>query len=70
MKANLLGSFPVQIERHTSLNSSRVVVINTDSLDDMTDEEIQFSLADQFVSKAYRLIAKRDNKPLPLRTIF
>jgi hypothetical protein len=69
MKANLLGSYPVQVERHTLLNSSWGVV-NTDSLDDMSDEEIQFALADQFVSKAYRLIGKRDNKPFPLHTIF
>jgi hypothetical protein len=69
MKANLLGSYPVQAERDTSLNSSRGVV-NSDSLEDMSDEEIQFALADQFVSKAYRLIVKRDNKPFPLRPIF
>jgi hypothetical protein len=36
MKANLLGSYPVQVERHTSLNSSRGVV-NTVSLDDMSE---------------------------------
>jgi hypothetical protein len=59
LKANLLGSYPVQVERHTSLNSSRGVV-NTDSLDDMSDEAIPSALADQFGSKAYRLIVKRD----------
>jgi hypothetical protein len=69
MKANLLGSYLVQAESHTSLNSSRGFV-NTDSLDETLDEEIQFALAEQFVSKAYRLIGKRDNKPFTLRTFF
>jgi hypothetical protein len=53
LKANLLGSYPIQVERHiTSLNSSQGV-IDTDSRDDMSDEEIQSALADQFVSEAY-----------------
>jgi hypothetical protein len=36
MKAKFIGSYPVLVE---SLNSSRGAV-NTDSLDDMSDEEI------------------------------
>jgi hypothetical protein len=69
LKATLLGKDLVRVERHTSLNSCRVV-IHTDSLDGMSDAEIQSALADQFVSQAYRLPGKRDNKPFPLRTIF
>jgi hypothetical protein len=60
MKANILGSYPIQVERHTSLNYSRGVV-KTDSLDDMSDEVIQSAPADQFVPTDYRLIGKRDN---------
>jgi hypothetical protein len=69
LKATLLGSYPMHVGRHTSLNSSRRV-IHTHSLDGMSDEEIQSALADQFVSRAYRLTGKRDNRPFPLRTIF
>jgi hypothetical protein len=69
LNARLLGSHPVHVERHTSLNSSRGVVY-TDSLDGMSAEEIQSALAEQFVSRAYRLIGKMDNKPFPLHTIF
>jgi hypothetical protein len=69
LKANFFGSYPIQIERHTSLNSSRGV-INTDSLDDMSDKYIQSALAEQFVSKASRLIGKRDNKPFPPHAVF
>jgi hypothetical protein len=36
----------------------------------MSDDEIQSALAEQFVSRDYRLIGKRDGKPFPLRTIF
>jgi hypothetical protein len=45
----------------TSLNSSRGVN-HTDSLNGTSDEEILSALADQFVSRAYRLIGKTDNK--------
>jgi hypothetical protein len=69
LKASLLGSHLVHVERHTLLNSSRGV-IHTDSLDGMSDEEIQSALADQLVSLAYRLIGKRDNRPFPPRTTF
>jgi len=69
LKATLLGSHPIYAERHSSLNSSRGVV-NTDALDGMSDDEIQSALAEQSVSRAYRLIGKRDGKPFPLRTIF
>jgi hypothetical protein len=65
LKANLLGSHPIRVERHTSLNSSRRVA-KTDSLDGMSDEEIQSTLADQCVSKAYRLIG-REMVTHPLR---
>jgi hypothetical protein len=69
LKANLLGCHPTRVERHTSLNSSRGVV-KTDSLDDMSDEDIQSALADHYVSKAYWLIGKSDGNPFPLRTVF
>jgi hypothetical protein len=39
LEVNLLGSYPVQVETHTLLNSS-LEVVNTDSLDGMSDEEI------------------------------
>jgi hypothetical protein len=51
LKATLLESHPVHVERHTSLNSFRGV-IHTDSLHGVLDEEIQSALADQFVSRA------------------
>jgi hypothetical protein len=54
LTATLLGSHPVHVGRHTWLNSSRGV-IHTDSLDGMSDEEIQSTLADQFVSRTGRL---------------
>jgi hypothetical protein len=69
LKATFLGSQPIYAERHSSLNSSRGVV-NTDALDGMSDDEIQSALAEQFVSRVYHLIGKRDWKPFPLRTIF
>ncbi|KAJ4425685.1 hypothetical protein ANN_27881 [Periplaneta americana] len=58
LKAKLLGSYPIKVERHSSLNTTRGVV-HTDSLDGLSDEEIQLELAEQSVSKAYRLIRKR-----------
>jgi hypothetical protein len=64
LKAYLLELYPVQVERHTSLNSSRGLVSSA-SLDIMSDEDIQFTFADQSIFKAYRLIWKRDNKPFP-----
>jgi hypothetical protein len=51
LKETLLGSHPVQVETHTSLNSCRGA-IHTDSLDGMSEEEIQLALADHFVSRA------------------
>jgi hypothetical protein len=69
LKANLLESYPIQVERHVFLNSSEAV-INTSSLDIMSDDETQTALADQSVSGAYRLMGKRDGRPFPLRTIF
>jgi hypothetical protein len=48
LKANLLGFHPITVERHTSLNSSRGVKA-ADSLDGMSDKEIQSDLADQSV---------------------
>jgi hypothetical protein len=69
LTANLLGSYPIQVERHTSLNYSRGVV-NAESLDGMSDEEIQSALADQFVSKAYRLNGKRGDKSFLCALLF
>jgi hypothetical protein len=68
LKANLLSSYPVEVDRHATLNSSRCVV-NTNLLDGMSDE-IQFALADQSVSRAYRLIGKINERPFPLTIIF
>jgi hypothetical protein len=56
--AKLLGSHLLHVKLHASLNSPRGVVA-TDSLDGMSDEEIQLCLAHQLISKAYRLIRKR-----------
>lgn len=39
-------------------------------LDGMLDDEIQISLAYQFVPKTYRVTGKRDGKPFTLRTVF
>ncbi|KAJ4438319.1 hypothetical protein ANN_14261 [Periplaneta americana] len=69
LKAKLLGSYPIKVERHSSLNTTRGVV-HTDSLDGMSDEEIQLELAEQSVSKAYRLLRKRDGQTIPLSTVF
>jgi hypothetical protein len=69
LNTNLLGPYPIQVERHASLNSSRGFV-NTYSLDGMSDDEIQSALADQSVLRAYRLIGKRDEKQFPLRAVF
>jgi hypothetical protein len=68
-KASLLGSYPIQVERHASLNFSGGV-FSTDALNSISDEAIQSFLADQSVSRAYRLIGKRDDKPVPLRTVY
>jgi hypothetical protein len=38
LKMDLLGSYPVQVERYASLSPSWGI-FTTDSLDDMTDEE-------------------------------
>jgi hypothetical protein len=62
------GSHPVHVERHivALLPGSQ----RTNSLEGISDEEIQSALADRFVARAYRLIEKRDNKPFPLHTTF
>jgi hypothetical protein len=51
------------------MNSYRGV-ISTDALDGLSDEAVQSFLADQSVSRSFRLISKRDDEPFPLRTIF
>ena len=53
MKAKLLGSYPIKVNRHSSRNTTRGV-ITTSSLEGMYDEQIQLELAEQSVSKAYR----------------
>lgn len=55
--------------RGITLKSSQGIV-NADSLDGMSDEEIRFAVAGQIVSGAYGLIEKRENKPVPLHAIF
>jgi hypothetical protein len=59
LKDQLLGSYPIHAEEHVSLNSSMGDVY-TYSLDRLFTEEIQIDLADQSVSRAYRLLRKRD----------
>ncbi|KAJ4425689.1 hypothetical protein ANN_27885 [Periplaneta americana] len=59
LKAKLLGSYPIKVKHHYSLNTTRGVV-HTDSLDGMSDEEIQLELVEQSVSKAYRLLLVMD----------
>jgi hypothetical protein len=68
LKANFLGFYPLQVERSTLLSSSQGV-INTDSLYDVLDKETQFAIADHFISEAFRLIGKRNNKLFPEYTI-
>jgi hypothetical protein len=58
----LLVPYTVQVETHIGYPSIPPT--------GMSNEEIQSTLADQFISKAYRLIGKRDDKLFPLRTIF
>jgi hypothetical protein len=59
---DLLGSYPVQVERYASLSPSWGI-FTTDSLDDMTDEEVQASLAFQSVYRSYMFFRRRDGKP-------
>jgi hypothetical protein len=69
LKAHLFGSHSIQVQRRASLNFSRGI-INTDSLHSMSDEEIQSTLADHFVSEAFKLIGKGDNRSFTLHSIF
>jgi hypothetical protein len=64
LKAALQRLFPIKAERHASVSCCRGDV-RTDSIDD----EIQRCLSDQFVSKAYRLLRKKDEKPFSLCTV-
>jgi hypothetical protein len=45
LKASLLGFYSIQVEVHTSLNSS-LGIVSTDSLNGIMNEEIQSALAD------------------------
>jgi len=45
-------------------------VVRTNFLGDMSDDEIQHCLSDQFISKACELLSKKDEKPVPLLIIF
>jgi hypothetical protein len=45
------------------------LVVRTYSLDGMSDDEIQSVLANQPVSRAFRLIGKRNEKAFPLRAV-
>jgi hypothetical protein len=60
LSANLLGSYPVLVERHSSLISSYRVV-SSNFLSGISDKEIQSTLANQSMSKAYQLVGKRDD---------
>jgi hypothetical protein len=66
LQAILLEWYPVQVKRHSSLNSCKGVV-SSDCLDRMTDEEIQSALTDWSMSKLCRLIGNRSDKAFPLR---
>ncbi|KAJ4425650.1 hypothetical protein ANN_27846 [Periplaneta americana] len=57
LKAKLLGSYPIKVERHSSLNTTWGVV-HTGALDGLSDVEIQQELAEQSVSKACRLLLR------------
>jgi hypothetical protein len=61
MNAILLGLYPVHVKKHVSLNLCWKIV-STDSLDDILDDEIQLALADQSVSKAYKIIWNSEHK--------
>ena len=69
LKATLLGSYPIRVVPHKSLNSCRGVV-TTSSLDGLTNEEIVTCLSDQGVCQSYRLTRKQDGTETPLRTVF
>jgi hypothetical protein len=68
LKANLIGSNPIEVERHSSLDSSREDV-STDALDGMSATRFNL-LSDQSVSRACRLSGNRGGKPFPRITIF
>jgi hypothetical protein len=60
LKQKLLGSYPVTVEKHQTLNSIRGVIF-CPQVDGCTDEEIQVGLADQYVSKAYCVHRKQEH---------
>jgi hypothetical protein len=67
LKANL-GFYPVEVERHV-LCTRPGKSLTLDSLDIVSDKEIQTALADQSVSKACTLIGKRGWQPFLLHTV-
>jgi hypothetical protein len=67
LKANL-GFCPVEVERHV-LCTRPWKSLTLDSLDSVSDKEIQTALADQSVSKACTLIGKRGWQPFLLHTV-
>jgi hypothetical protein len=55
----LLDSYPVLVEKHKTLNSTRGVMFCS-KVDGYSDEEIQVRLADEYVSNVY-IREKREN---------
>lgn len=68
LKGSHLELYPVQVERHISLSSSREDV-NTDSLVRVTGKKIQSPLTDQSMFKDHRLIGNRDDKPFSFKAV-
>ena len=69
LKSNMLASYPVRVELHRTLNSSRGVV-NTRALDGLSNEEIQENLTEQGVTNVYRVQRKEGGEFKPTRTLF
>jgi hypothetical protein len=66
LKTFFLGSYPIIVKRHASLNSF-LVVYRTDSLNDMSKKEIQQSFSEQYV---FKVSAERTRNHSHYRTYF
>jgi hypothetical protein len=61
LKQKLLSSYPVLVEKHKTLISTRGVIFCS-LIDGCSDEEIQARLADQYVSQAHLVHKNQEEK--------
>lgn len=69
LRTTLLHTFPVRVEAHRALNSSRGVVFSR-SLDGLSEEDIQTYLSDQGVTAVHRVMKRVGQGLEPTRTVF